>query len=356
MMRRVSAFTTVLWILFCVEIGFSQQGNISVESKVDRAKITIGDRITYSIIIIKDETVEVEFPEFGANLGSFEILDYNDPEPVKRDGKIELIKEYIISTFVTGEFEIPPATIRFAMESDTTWQELSTESIKIVVESLQPSEEGDIRDIKPPLELERDYTRLIRVGVVVLVLLLIAILLYYFIKRRREGKSLIPMREKPPRPPHEIALEELDKLTKSDLLEKGEIKLFYIEISEIIRRYIEGRFYIIAIEMTTTELLQNMNEEEIDARITEMVAEFLHQCDFVKFAKYKPVDDENEKTVRLAYEIVNTTKIVIQEKPTSLEPDGESAQQQDRAQSELQDVSQDVSEEMKTDQVEKEVE
>ena len=352
MMRRVSAFSTVLWILLCIQIGFSQQGSISVESKVDRAKITIGDRITYSIIITKDEDVEVEFPEFGANLGSFEILGYNDPEPIKRDGKIALTKEYIISTFVTGEFEIPPATVRFSMKSDTTWQELSTESIKIVVESLQPSEEGDIRDIKSPLELERDYTRLIRIGAVVLVLLLIAVLIYYLIRRRRAGKSLIPIREKPPRPPHEIALDDLDKLTKSDLFEKGEIKLFYIEISDIIRRYIEGRFYIVAVEMTTTELLQNMNEAEIDEDIVQMVAEFLHQCDFVKFAKYIPDDDEHDKTIRLAYDIVNTTKIVIKEDSPPEESPDEISKKEKEEESELGEVTQ----EKETDQVEKEVE
>ncbi len=352
MMRRISAFSTVLWILLYMQVGFSQQGSISVESKVDRTKITIGDQITYSIIITKDQPIDVEFPEFGANLGNFEILGYNDPEPIKRNGKIALTKEYIISTFVTGEFEIPPATVRFSMKDDTTWQELATESIKIVVESLQPSEEGDIRDIKPPLELQRDYSRLMRISAVVLVLLLIAILAYYFIKRKREGKSLIPIRGKPPRPPHEIALEELGKLTRSDLIKKGEIKLFYIEISDIIRRYIEGRFYIVAIEMTTTELLQNMNEAEIYEDIIQMVAEFLHQCDFVKFAKYVPDDDEHEKTVQLAYDIVNTTKIVIKDEATSDDLHDGSPQKQNDEQCELEDENQ----EPKTDQVEKEVE
>ncbi|MBD3289808.1 hypothetical protein GF337_13460 [candidate division KSB1 bacterium] len=339
MMRRITGIATIVLLLLCIQAGLSQQGSISVESKVDRAKITIGDRIQYSIIITKDENIEVEFPEFGANLGSFEILDYNDPEPVRQDGKVVLTKEYTISTFVTGEFEIPPATIRFGATDDTTWQELSTESIKIVVESLQPSEEGDIREIKAPLELERDYRKMIRIGAVALILILIALLTFYFIKRRREGKSLIPVRQKPPRPPHEIALEELDRLTKSDLIEKGEIKLFYIELSEIIRKYIEGRFYIVAIEMTTYDLLNNMEEANIDREVIDMVAEFLHQCDFVKFAKYIPSDEENQKAVQLAYDIVNTTKIVVQEDESAEDEKDAGAKETEASDDEMEAVT-----------------
>jgi len=292
--------------------GFGQPGSISLESKVDRAKITIGDRIIYTILITRDEQVTVELPEFGANLGAFEILDYNDPEPQKLNGNIVQTRQYTVSTFDIGEYEIPPVTIRYSTTGDTTWKELSTEKIKIEVESLKPSEAGDIRDIKPPLELKRDYKNLIRMAIVIVCLLLIALLIYYFIKRRRAGKSLLPLRTKPPRPAHEVALEELDKLVQSDLLKKGKVKQFYIIISEIIRRYIEGRYKLIAIEMTTTQLIQNMQVENIEPSIIDIVAEFLHRCDFVKFAKYIPRDEENEDNIQQAYEIVHRTKIVFE--------------------------------------------
>lgn len=316
MMRGRWHITISILFLIGISSGFCGQGSVSLESKVDRAKITIGDRITYSIKVTKDENVVIEMPEVGANLGMFEILDYNDPEPQKADGKITQTREYIISTFDVGEYEIPPVTIRFTTEGDTVWQELSTEKIKIEVESLKPSEEGDIRDIKPPLELKLNLKPIIRMIVAGLIIILIGILIFYLIKRRKEGKSLIPGREKPLRPPHEIALEELGKLVNSNLLSERKVKQFYIRISEIIRRYIEGRFYIVAIEMTTMQLIENMKQAEIEHDTTELVNDFLDSCDLVKFAKYIPTDQENQKAIEQAYEIINRTKIEFKEEMT----------------------------------------
>lgn len=302
--------TTLILTIFFVKSGFCQQSTVSLESKVDKAKITIGDRITYSIIVTRGEDVEIKLPELGANLGTFEILDYNDPEPQKINGKIIQTRQYIISTFDVGEYEIPPVTIRFTTKGDTTWQELTTEKIKIEVESLKPSEAGDIRDIKPPLELKRDIKAIIRLIIIGVIIIAIGILTFLFIKRKKEGKGLLPKRVKPPRPPHKIALEELDKLVSSNLTN---VKQFYIQLSEIIRKYIESRFYIVALEMTTFQLIQNMNQTEIDSEIIELTAEFLESCDLVKFAKYIPTDQENQQTIQQAYDIVNKTKIELPE-------------------------------------------
>lgn len=295
---------------------------ISLLTKVDRNKIKIGDLIQYSIVVTRDENVNIEMPNLGANLGAFEIHDYDDPDPAKQNGKIVQRREYIISTYDIGEYEIPPVTVRYAVGEDSVWKEMTTEKIKITVESVKPSEAGDIRDIKPPLEIERDWMRIIRFAAAGLIIVIIGILIFLYIKRRKEGKSLIPHREKPKRPPHEIAIEELERLLSKQLLEEGEFKQFYIRISEIIRRYIEGRFFIVAIEMTTLQLIDTMKEAEVEDEDILLIEDFLMQCDLVKFAKYIPTPDENHKIIDLAYEIVNKTKIVIE--PES--PEGDKAE------------------------------
>jgi hypothetical protein len=295
---------------------FAANGKISLEARVDKNKITIGDLIQYSIIVTRDENVNIEIPDLGANLGAFEIRDYNDPDPEKRNGEIIQHREYTISTYDIGDYEIPPVTVRYTIGEDSIWKELTSEHIKINVESLKPSEAGDIRDIKPPLVIEKDWMRIIRFVVAGVIIVLIGILVFIYIKRRREGKSFIPHREKPKRPPHEIALEELELLLQDELLEKGEVKQFYIRISEIIRRYIEGRFFIVAIEMTTTQLIDNMNEAEIEKEDVQLVEDFLMQCDLVKFAKYIPTSEENQKVIDQAFEIVNKTKIIIEPETT----------------------------------------
>ena len=140
----------------------------------------------------------------------------------------------------------------------------------------------------------------------------LAIILY---RRKKEGKRLLPLRESPPRPPHEIAVEALDRLRDSDLLEKGKIKAYYTEISEIIRRYIEGRYFIVALEMTTTDVLDGLSREDVFEEDYDLFQMFLDRCDLVKFAKMIPTAEENEEILRLAYEIVDRTKVLFEAEP-----------------------------------------
>ena len=307
-----------VFIVLFVHTGIFGQSDeskapISVEQYVDPSRITIGDLVKYSIVVKRNPDVKVQMPSPGANLGLFEIRDYNTIDARKENGQIVEQTDYIISTFETGEFEIPSLIIPYTLAGDITVHELQTASEKIIVESLKPSEEGDIRDIKMPLEIPRNYRQLIFIIVVSVLVIAIGILAFFFFKRRREGKSLIPRRVKPPRPPHEVALEDLEELVASELLANGKVKKYYVTISEIIRRYIEGRFFLVAIEMTTIQLLNNMQQASIESEIIKMAEEFLESCDLVKFAKYIPTSEENENVTQIAFNLVNHTKLVIDE-------------------------------------------
>ena len=310
-------------------------GQISVESKVDRSAIFIGDIIKYSVLITHDPDVELQSPSLAANLGSFEIRDYKVLDPVKENEQIISQTDYLISTFVTGEFDIPALEIIYKTTDDTTLKTIKTEPITILVKSLNPDEAGDIRDIKPPLEPPRDYRQLILWTIIGIAIVALVFTAFYYVKRRREGKSFIPKRSKPPRPAHEIALEALDRLSKRDLLKDGKIKQYYVELSDIIRNYIEARYYIIAPEMTTNQLLDKMLREQINADHLHLLREILDNSDIVKFAKYIPSERENQETTELAFEFVNKTKLVI-------EPDAEITELKE---SEAGSVAQDMEEE-----------
>jgi len=316
--HRMGALAFVLFIF--LSTANAQEPPISLSSSVDKSRITIGDLITYSIMVSHEPDIQVMMPGLGANLGGFEIRDYNVLDPQKKDSRTISRWEYSISTFLTGEYEIPPLSIQYVVPGDTIPKILTTEKIKIVVESVKPSEAGDIRDIKPPVEIPRKlwYTlRWIILGVTITALALLVVILY---RRRKAGKSLIPFRDVPPRPPHELAFEALARLRDSDFLEKGKIKEFYIELSEILRRYIEGRYYIIALEMTTTEVLQGLAGEEFPGDEYDMLQRFLDQCDLVKFAKVIPSKEEHDSILTLAYDTVDGTKVIVEE-DTQDDPD-----------------------------------
>ena len=214
---------TLKFILPFLMILF-QTGAISIESKVDKNTITIGDLVKYEVIVRRDKDLKVEMPGLASNLGYFEISDYQIHDPVKVEGKIEDRVEYIISTFDTGNYVIPPISI-FYTGSDSVRKELKTEKIKIRVNSVIPSEAKDIKGLRETEEIERSIRNIILYSCAGILFLLILLLLYYFYRRKKRGESLLPVKKEPPRPAHEVALEALQQLRESKLLEEGKVKV-----------------------------------------------------------------------------------------------------------------------------------
>jgi len=291
------------------------QGGVTVESKVDRSKIFIGDVVRYSLVITRDADVQVTLPPPAANLGQFEIRDYKVQEPRKEGKKIIVEADYFISTFDIGDYEIPPLEISYRAGADTTLRQLKTEPIKIAVQSLNPSETGDIKDIKPPLTPPFDYKRLILIVAGAAVVLAALIGLFWHVRRRRSGRSLLPKRQAPARPAHEVALEALQVLIASDWLKAGRIKEYHSELADILRRYIQDRYFIEAMEMTSDELIGDMEVQNLDAAAIERLRGILQPCDLVKFAKFVPPEEQINRITAEAFGFVEQTKLVLIEPP-----------------------------------------
>ncbi|MFQ5636825.1 MAG: hypothetical protein ACE5IR_02380 [bacterium] len=309
-LRTTLARSSILLFFIAVFELFAVENSISIDSNVDKSTIRIGDLIKYSIMVTRTPDIQVAMPGLAANLGAFEIRDYEVFAPELKDSVTVDRVEYIISTFDVGEFEIPSLTFLYTLEGDTTTHALKTRVIKIVVESLKPSEAGDIRDIKAPLGLPRNYRKIILWGSILFAFLVLLSILFYIWRRRKAGKGLLPQKVEPPQPAHEIAFEELQTLQNSSLLADGKFKEFYVRVSEIIRQYIEGRYFIIALELTTFELIENLRASGIEPEYEHRIHEFLKICDLVKFAKYHPTDQESVEILDRAFDIVEQTKLL----------------------------------------------
>jgi len=301
-----------LWVavLLLVVLSGSQLGAqdapLSVTSAVNRSRITIGDLITYTVTVSSREDVKVEMPGLGANLGGFEIRDYQVLEPKTEGDRRVSTYQYSISTFQTGEFEIPPLAIRYALPGQSEPQTISTQSIKIVVESLKPSEAGDIRDVKPPVEIPRDWGRILQWTALGLVLAAAAAAGFVWYRRRRRQPEVAPPCE-PSRPAHEVALEALARLEGMTPASRVEVMRYYVDVSQILRVYVEGRWGIDALEMTTEDLLGQLEASGLGGSIVDRFRGLLGRCDVVKFAKYEPPSAWHSEVLAGAREIVTLT-------------------------------------------------
>lgn len=299
---------------------------LTLTSQVDRSKITIGDLITYRITVSRLPEVEVEWPGLGSNLGAFEIRDYDVLDPREADGRILEEVRYTISTFDTGAFVIPPLAVRYFTPPDSVRHELQTEPLDIYVASLMPSIEGDIRGLKPQEELPPDYSTFIIWGLAGLLLLLLAVGTWLYLRYRKRGRLALFKPEPPPRPAHEVALEALRALEAEQLFEQGRVKEHFSRLADIVRAYLDGRFFIPALEMTTFEILAHENlNGQLDEQRRELES-LLNICDLVKFAKYVPDPEEHRNALTQAYRLVESTKLVYAEPQEA----GEAEQDEDR--------------------------
>jgi hypothetical protein len=92
------------------------------------------------------------------------------------------------------------------------------------------------------------------------------------------------------------------------LLEHGEIKQYFIEVSEIIRTYLEGRYPIDAMEMTSYEVLQELKRVGIDPEVLDLFPPFFNRADLVKFAKHRPEPDVAKEMIPMARLLIDETR------------------------------------------------
>lgn len=140
----------------------------------------------------------------------------------------------------------------------------------------------------------------------------------YIVKRIRAKKSLIPFKKEEPKlPPHEQAIKELDEIKQQKLWQQGRSKEYYTLITDTLRKYIEDRFGISAMEMTSGEILDLIRKNSEAQSVYDNLRQILQLADFVKFAKMNPLPDENDLSMMNAYLFVNQTKVEEVPEPTA---------------------------------------
>ena len=295
----------ILLVLFACGVANAQ--NFSVTATIDSTVIYIGSQTKLRFEIAQPKSGRVETPLFDAEIiEGVELLQRIKPDTIDLGSdRIQVNMDYIITSFDTASYDFPP--YKFISGEDTVWSNpLSLKVYTVEVDTI----EGQFFDIKPvyraPFNWARFFTwfGLIWLGIVVL------LLIYIIVRKFILKKDILPL-QKPKEiiPPHVLALRELDRIKHEKLWQHGRIKEFHTQLTDVLRLYIEQRFYINAIEMTTDEIISAFSlKKEIDKEPIELLRGILQLADLVKFAKYMPFVSDNERSLSQAYTFVEQTK------------------------------------------------
>jgi hypothetical protein len=301
----------VLLIWFGVVPDGSSQV-IKARASIDSVTMMIGDQTHLRLEVKQPKDVVLSFPEFGDTLQKgIDILNRSELDTTAIDeDNILLKKNYLITSFDSGYYVIPPLKINIDTQSGGGFVKTNPLALKIFSFEVDTTEA--IFDIKPVEDVPYTFREMLPwiVGGILLIGFTI-LFIWLFRKIKRKEPVFTLRKEKPRKPAHIIALDELEKLKKEKLWQTDRLKEFYTRLTDILRIYIEDRFQIKAMEQTSDEILEAMKKVELEGdAVLENLRQILKLSDLVKFAKMHPLPDENDLSIMNAFFIVNQTKIV----------------------------------------------
>jgi hypothetical protein len=278
---------------------------VEIQTSVEPRSVPIGTPFRYTMRITADKEIELLVPQLAGQIGAFQVVDFGSVPPREEHDRVLLEQWYTLLTYEPGDAIMPGPTIQYRVPgSDLT--SVAAPDALVIVQSLldapPATPPADVRDIKGPVAVPRDYRPLLWLGAGLLGVGALAALLYRLINRRQRAAVIAP------RPAHQIALEALAKLHAARLLEAGRHEDFYVRLSDIVRTYLEVRFRLRAPEMTTEEFLQAAQRDpQLAPPQRSLLGTFLSEADLVKFARYVPAANDAERAYSAAREFVQST-------------------------------------------------
>ena len=354
-------FTLLLTALAMLLSGVARADVPTISARFSQDSLEVGDVVEYIIDIEKDRATEIGVPDFDGNLSAkerqeqakakqhisayeeydkdiFELVEEYPLDTLKDEGRrLTLRKRYLLAVMETGNIPVRPTILYFDKNREHPDTLISEDTLMLRVARymeldttlfLKPDPTGqqgfsvDHKRANAMLKDEgihtqknlpfifaeiRDYAIYGAIGFIILMLLVWY--LVWYIRNKWQGR-VREVKPAPKLPPHVIAIKALDELRNRKLWQNGKHKLYYSTLTEILRLYIEGRWEIGALEMTTDEIITALRDVDIKHDSRSNLVAILRTADMVKFAKALPDGEENEQLFDYAYYFVENTKSV----------------------------------------------
>lgn len=292
--------------LFFALVNITLAGEISVRTSIEPSEILIGEQASLKIKLTQDKDDKVSWPQFSDTIATnVSIIEKLATDTISLpDNRISITSEYLVSSYDSGFYYIP----EFVFE--TTSQKVTSNPVGLTVNTVQVNEQtDDIHAEKEIMSAPFSWIELAQwsgIGLaIILIIAIIVLLLMRFVFKKKV--TIIPEEPEVILPAHVVALEKLEQIKTEKIWQQGQIKQFYTQLTDVIREYLSRAYSINAMEMTTDEIVALVKKNKDLDEIRIVLKEMLELSDLVKFAKFIPLENENEKAVLDAFMIVEKT-------------------------------------------------
>ena len=281
-------------------------GPVAVTAKIAPDPSQVGDLIKLELTAAYPAGYTVNLP-LGLKLEPLHLVSVDESEPESTGQGFRKIFTLTLQHFAVGDAKVPAFPLTY-LGPDGAVQTVQVPPTAFTVASLLANEPDPKRQGEdPPVSLEYPNRRLEIILYSAFAALLVGLVggLLWARWRRRPRPVVLP----PPVPAHVVAYRQLEELQKAELVEKGAYQIYYLQLTEIAKAYLEGRFGIDALDRTTDELRRALDRaaEQIAPLKPAEVVRFLQACDLVKFARFAPPVDEAQSALAEVRGMVEAT-------------------------------------------------
>lgn len=304
MKKLLLTYLAIIFVFSCM--------HAQVQVSTDKSQYEIGDYIYVTITITGQTNATYYWPESDV-VSPFELITENPIDTVVKGQTLTLTKKMVVSMYDAGDVYFPQLTIAYQQKNDTTQYVLVSDSVGLRIQGIDVDTTQNIKPITDVLDVTVKKNIWMWVIIGALALGLIAFALWYFLLRKKHPLTLAqPERIVPITERYLLRLQELEN---KKLWQQDQRKLYYSELTGILRQYIEERYAVATMEHTSDEIVsQASRHPELRNFVTD-IEYVLSLADMAKFAKSHPLADENIRALSLVRSFIEQTPVIEPAKP-----------------------------------------
>lgn len=306
---KSSIYNILLLIAVSLVQNAHAAGRSQIKASLDSLQLTMGQQTIARVDIVKGADAPSELlVDKNAFPAQVEIIDWLEGDTTDiGNGLVEIKRGLLIQSFDSGVYTIPPFLL--VSGPDT----IRSNSLSLKVNPVDVTALTDIHPIADVAEFDSkwydwlpdwitDYWVYILLGLLIIAGGVCA----YLIMSKKVNVTILPQKKR--LPPDQIAFNRLNALKEAQLWEKGQEKEYYTRLIDILRDYLQERFGINAMEMTSSQILKALRANEETRLSHSRMERVVEIADFVKFAKVRPLPDDNVRAFSDAMQFVEETR------------------------------------------------
>lgn len=278
-----------------------------LQVKTDKDQYLIGDYIHVTITITGNQKSTFFWPE-AESVMPFELVSENPIDTVINGSNVILTKSMVVSMYEPGDAYFPQIQIPYQQKNDTTRYVLQSDSIGLRIQGIDVDTTQNIKPILDVLDVSVKKNIWLWIAIGLGALAIIGLAIWYFVLRKKPEVQVV-------KPERKVTITEkylvqLQALEERKLWQQDQRKLYYSELTAILRQYIEERFSVSTMEHTSDEIISQASRHPELRHFIADLEYVLSLADMAKFAKSHPLADENIRAMEMVRSFVQQTPVI----------------------------------------------